>query len=182
MQVSGLPSGATFVITGNNGYTPSGAFSWNITNVTPGIYNFFVTFTDDGCPLSSKQSLAYTVIVYGPPAPGFSLISLPNCNAKARFSLTPANGAVPYRIIVSGGTVADTFKNVTTSVTDSVSPGTYVISTRSTRLLIRYNDYHQPANAGSTDLYVCKASVLQFGKRLCHDFRQRRQAGLYLRC
>ncbi|MEP7272626.1 MAG: hypothetical protein ABI882_14070, partial [Acidobacteriota bacterium] len=43
----------TFNITGNNGLAPSATFTWNITSVPPGVYNFFVTFTDDGCSLSS---------------------------------------------------------------------------------------------------------------------------------
>jgi gliding motility-associated-like protein len=130
MAYSGLPAGSTFSITGNNGYTPSATFTWNITNVTPGTYNFFVTFTDDGCSLSSKQTLAYTVVVYGNPNPGFTLISAATCTAKAKFSLTPFAGLAPYTVSITGGTVADTFTNVTT-VTDSVSPGTYTISTTS---------------------------------------------------
>ncbi|MEO6832248.1 MAG: SprB repeat-containing protein, partial [Chitinophagaceae bacterium] len=131
IQVAGLPAGSSFVITGNNSYSPSATFTWNITGVPPGVYNFFVTFTDDGCPLSSKQSVAYTIKVFGSPNPGFSLIRPVTCLNKAKFSLTPFLGAGPYTIAITGGAVNDTFKNVLGTVIDSVATGTYKISTLS---------------------------------------------------
>ncbi|MBS1645415.1 MAG: gliding motility-associated C-terminal domain-containing protein [Bacteroidetes bacterium] len=131
IQVAGLPSGASFNITGNNGYTPSGTFVWNITNVAPGTYNFFLTFTDDGCSLSSKQSLAYSVTVYGKPNPGIALISAATCVKKAKISFSPTKGSPPYTISITGGTVNDTFKNVTGTVIDSLPAGSYTVSTQS---------------------------------------------------
>jgi gliding motility-associated-like protein len=131
MQVAGLPAGASLSITGNNSLAPSGAFSWDLTNVAPGAYNFFVTFTDDGCPLSSKQSLAYTVTVYGSPGLSYSLISAATCVAKAKFSMAPSGGPPPYTVSVSGGGVADTFRGLSAAVVDSLAPGTYTLSVRS---------------------------------------------------
>lgn len=131
MQVTGLPAGATFSITGNNSLAPSGTFTWNIANVPAGTYNFFITFTDDGCSLSSKQSVAYSVTVYGNPNPGFNLINPATCTKKATFSLTPFLGSGPYQVSVTGPGVADTFKNVSGTIQDSVIAGTYTISTLS---------------------------------------------------
>src|SRR4030095_11506086 len=89
MAVSGLPSGASLTVSGNGGYTPSGSFSWNLTGVTPGTYTFYVTYTDDGCPLSSKQSLAYTIVVSNGARSTFTLLSAATCVAKAQFTVSP---------------------------------------------------------------------------------------------
>ena len=119
---NGIPAGATFTVTGNNTTAPNGAFNWNLSTVTPGTYNFFLTFTDDGCPLSSKQTLAYTINVLPNPGLAFSLLSAATCTAKAVFTLTPTGTATsPY--IISGGST--TFNGVSTFVTDSLAPGTY---------------------------------------------------------
>lgn len=56
-----LPSGVTFTTTGNGTPTPVSTLSWTTTGTTPGLYTFFVTYTDNACPMSGYQSIAYTV-------------------------------------------------------------------------------------------------------------------------
>ncbi len=129
IQVAGLPAGATFNISGNNGYTPTGTFTWNLAGATPGVYNFFITFTDDGCSLSSKQTVAYTLTVYGNPQPGYALTSPATCIALGKYSLTPFAGNAPYAITVSNITTSHLFPAVTGTQTDSLAPGTYLIHT-----------------------------------------------------
>lgn len=129
MQATGLPTGATFSIFNNNGYFPVGTFTWNLAGVPPGTYNFFVTFTDDGCSLSSKQTQAYTINVYGDPNPGYALTSAATCIAKGRYIMTPYAGTAPYNITVSNASTTHTFTGITTSQTDSLSPGNYTIHT-----------------------------------------------------
>ncbi len=124
VSVSGLPAGATLNVTGNNTVTPTSIFNWDASLVAPGIYTFFVTYTDDGCPLASKQTIAYTVTVLPNPALTYSLISAANCVAKAVFALTPVNAPGPYTI--SFGTT--TRSSVPGAVTDSLNPGTYTFS------------------------------------------------------
>lgn len=129
MQVAGLPAGATFSIFGNNGYYPIGTFTWNVSNAAPGVYNFFVTFTDDGCSISSKQTLAYTITVYGNPNPGYTQLTAATCAYKATYSLTPSRGGKPDSIKVYNASITHIFPSVSTSVTDSLPPGTYTIHT-----------------------------------------------------
>jgi gliding motility-associated-like protein len=59
----GLPSGATATIANNNTTSPQFNFSWNISAVPSGTYTFYVTLKDDGCPLASTQTFAYSITV-----------------------------------------------------------------------------------------------------------------------
>jgi len=61
ISYNGLPPGATAAVEDNNTTSPSFHFSWDIRNVTPGTYTFYVTFRDNGCPLSSLQTIGYTI-------------------------------------------------------------------------------------------------------------------------
>lgn len=128
VSASGLPAGATYTVTNNGGTTPIGAFSWNVSNVAPGSYNFFITFTDDGCPLSSKQTVAYTVIVLPVPSIAFAITQPATCVSKAIFTMTPSVTPSPWRIqVMQGATTLHNFTNITGVQTDSLSPGSYVL-------------------------------------------------------
>ncbi len=124
VTATGLPAGATFNITNNNTTAPQGIFSWNVSAVTPGTYTFFVTYTDQGCPLASKQTVAYTINVLPNPNMTFNLVSPATCLLKAVFTLTPVNGINPNTFTF--GTV--TRSGVTGTITDSLSPGTYTFT------------------------------------------------------
>jgi gliding motility-associated-like protein len=79
---SGLPAGLNAVITGNSTTNPSINFTWNTTNVAPGTYIFFLTFQDDGCPLSSKQTIAYTIIIRPKPNAPVITTNAPLCQGQ----------------------------------------------------------------------------------------------------
>lgn len=126
--VSGLPAGATFNITNNNTIAPTGAFSWNVSSITPGSYNFFITYTDQGCPLASKQTIAYTVNVLPKPTVAIAITSPATCTKKAIFTMTPSVSPSPWRLqVLQGSTQVHNFTGVTGVQTDSLSPGTYTI-------------------------------------------------------
>ena len=125
---AGLPTGASFVINGSGTSTPTAVFSWSVLNVTPGSYNFFVTYTDDGCPLSSKQTLAYTIVVNASPKLLFTQTTLATCTKKAIYTVTPSTAPSPYTIkVIQAGNAIKTNTNVTGTITDSLAPGTYTI-------------------------------------------------------
>lgn len=125
---TGLPSGATFVVGNNNTIAPIGLFTWNVSSVAPGSYNFFITYTDDGCPLSSKQTVAYTVTVLPRPAVTLAITAPATCTKKAVFTMTPSIAPTPWRLQVLQGTAQlHNFNNVTGVQTDSLAPGTYTI-------------------------------------------------------
>jgi gliding motility-associated-like protein len=128
VSVAGLPNGATFNVTGNNTPTPQGLFSWNTIGVAAGTYIFYITFKDDACPLSSTQTVAYTINILPFPSNIFSLVSAATCTKKAVFHITPGGAGSPYTIqVIQGGTVIQTNPNIITTLTDSLSPGTYTI-------------------------------------------------------
>jgi gliding motility-associated-like protein len=126
VSASGIPAGATFTITNNNTTAPIGSFSWNLSGVTPGTYNFFITYTDDGCPLSSKQTQAYTINVLPIPKITFSLVSAATCTKKAVFNVTPSVAPSPWTFtVLQGTTTIHTITNITGTQLDSLDPGTY---------------------------------------------------------
>ncbi|RYD59312.1 MAG: T9SS type B sorting domain-containing protein [Sphingobacteriales bacterium] len=128
VQATGLPTGATYTVSGNNTATPIGTFNWNIGSVTPGNYTFFITFTDAGCPLSSKQTKAYTITVLPLPTLSFALTGKATCVRPGRFTITPTDASSPWTInILQGSTTLHTFTGVTGTQYDSLDPGTYVI-------------------------------------------------------
>jgi len=129
LSTQGLPAGAVTNITGNGTPNPVFSLSWNITNVAPGTYTFFLTFADDGCPLASKQTKAYTIIVAPKPNLAYSTISPANCTAKEKFNITPLNGNAPYTLnVTQGATTILTRTNITGTITDSLSGGTYTFN------------------------------------------------------
>ena len=133
MTASGLPTGATFTIVNNTTTTPLGTFQWNVSTATPGTYTFYINYQDRGCPLSSRQSIAYTITVLPSPSETFNLLSAATCTRNAIFTVTPGGGLNPWIInILQGSTTVHTFTGVTGVITDSLAPGTYTIRTYNT--------------------------------------------------
>lgn len=131
MTVSGLPTGATLTVTGNGTAAPTSAFSWNTKTVAPGTYYFFITFQDDACPLSSKQTVAYTLNILPKPAISFTKVSPASCVKKEVVDIT-ALGAGPWTVgVYSGTTLLRTLTWSTGSVRDSFAVGTYTFKSTS---------------------------------------------------
>ncbi|PZF73214.1 hypothetical protein DN068_10110 [Taibaiella soli] len=129
MSWAGLPAGSTFTVINNGTTNPTGTFSWNVNGVAPGVYNFFITYIDDGCPLSSKQTLAYTITVLPNPTMTFAIVTPATCTKKAVFTVTPSVIPSPWVVTVKQGTTTlITRTNVTGTITDSLAPGTYVFT------------------------------------------------------
>ena len=126
----GLPTGATFTIAGNGTPTPHCTFSWNSTGVTPGTYTFYVTYTDNNCPLAGVQTLAYTIVILPSPTITYSLLSAATCTKKAAISIIPGGGGASWIIKVSSapGDTIQAWAYHGPAFTDSLSPGTYTIT------------------------------------------------------
>lgn len=57
-----LPTGATGTVANNGTPNPVFTFSWDVSsNVGAGDYTFYLTLTDDGCPLASTKTVSKTV-------------------------------------------------------------------------------------------------------------------------
>jgi len=61
---TGLPSGATWNVTGNNTTNATGQLCW--TPTTTGTYNFTVTVEDNSCPVKRQNTYGYTIQVTCP--------------------------------------------------------------------------------------------------------------------
>ena len=130
MTSSGLPAGATFSVINNSTIAPLGTFQWNASTAAPGTYTFYITYQDRGCPLSSRQSIAYTINILPAPTEIVTLISAATCTRKAVFTVTPGTTSSPYIIsMLQGATTVHNFTGVTGTITDSLLPGTYTIRT-----------------------------------------------------
>jgi gliding motility-associated-like protein len=70
--VNGLPAGARATIASNNTPRPVITLSWPTLQVPVGSYNFFVTYKDNDCPLSSVQTQAYTIHIVPRPVAGIT--------------------------------------------------------------------------------------------------------------
>lgn len=130
MSYKGLPAGATLNISNNTTTAPTSTFTWPTANVATGSYTFFVTYLDDGCPIVSKQTMAYTIDILPEPKAAVTITQEATCTKKAVVSITPRLSPSDWQIQVKqGATVVHTFNNVTGTQIDSLQPGSYTIRT-----------------------------------------------------
>jgi gliding motility-associated-like protein len=128
VSVAGLPSGATLAISGSGTAAPTTTFSWNISAVASGTYYFFITYQDDGCPLSSKQTVAYTINILPKPTFIVNLISGATCVKKAVFDVQPTSSGSPWSLkVFSGASLLHTISGGLGTIRDSLAPGTYTL-------------------------------------------------------
>jgi gliding motility-associated-like protein len=126
VSVSGLPAGSTMTITGNGTTSPSCAFSWNTSSVLAGAYYFYLTFQDNACPLSSKQTVGYTINILPKPSFTISTVSLTTCTKKAVFDIIPSGIDTPWSVgIYNAGTLIKSYTGKTGTIRDSLAVGTY---------------------------------------------------------
>ncbi len=124
---SGLPAGATLTVVGNGTTTPHATFTWTTTGIAPGTYIFYITYTDNNCPLAGTNTQAITIVVTPSPTITYTVISPATCVAKEAISIVPGGTGSPWNINVTG-TTTQSFTGVTTTFIDSLPPGTDTIS------------------------------------------------------
>jgi len=131
---TGLPPGAKYTVTGNGTKTPSGVFTWDASKAAPGLYKFFVTFQNDACPLSSRQTLVYTLYILPSPIMSFKQTSLADCNHKGAIQVSSSEQPWTEQIWADGK-IIDSTSNLTLydTLIDSLAPlaaghGKYKIS------------------------------------------------------
>jgi gliding motility-associated-like protein len=102
VQLSGVPSGMNYTVVGNNTTSPRIVVDYTLPpNLIAGNnFSFFVTYTDDDCPISSKQQLAYTVKVVNPIATNTTAINescIPGADGIINISGSSSNsGSLEY--------------------------------------------------------------------------------------
>lgn len=127
---AGLPAGATATISNNNTTAPQFNFSWNVNALATGNYTFYVTFKDDGCPLASTQTVAYTIVV----APFNSILNtgaLSGCINESNgvaWVHPQGTGTYSYTWTDAGGNIIHQSQNNTTGDTVyTLASGTYSV-------------------------------------------------------
>jgi gliding motility-associated-like protein len=123
---SGVPNGATLTIQNNNTINPSFSFTWNVSGGIPvGIYPIYITLQDNGCPFSSKQTLAFTIYVNPPPVVTTSTTNA-SCipGSDGSINCTGSNGISPYLFSLNGSS----FQSIASF--SNLSGGVYTISTK----------------------------------------------------
>ncbi len=134
-SVAGLPTGSSVTIDSNNTIKPIVTFRWVKPNVPAGNYTFYVTYKDDGCPLSSTQTQAFTVHVYDPNVMSTRIAAPTQCVHKALVDYQFARGLLPRDIYLSqNGGVVRSFRDTTGQVLDSLGVGTYDVTITSPKL------------------------------------------------
>ena len=129
VTAAGLPTGATFSVTGNGTPTPHATFAWTSTGIAPGAYTFYVTYTDNNCPLAGQQTLAYTITISPQPTISATVLSAASCTRRGAISIVPGGSGSPWLIDVStAGDTVQTFPAATGTFTDSIVGGSYVIT------------------------------------------------------
>lgn len=132
VTTSGLPAGLSFVTTGNGTPTPHCVISWTSTGPAPGVYTFYVTYTDNNCPLAGTQTIAYTITILPQPIVATTLLSAADCFKQAAISVIPSGSGAPWRVKVSRAAAPfdtiQTFTGITGAFTDSLMAGSYTIT------------------------------------------------------
>lgn len=126
---AGLPEGATLTVAGNGTTNPDVNFQWNTAGVPSGNYTFYLNYADNGCPLSSRQTIAYVINIGNELTISPEIIAPTQCYHKAAVQYNIANGAPPYFIsITSGGAPFQSITTSSASHIDSLPAGTYEIT------------------------------------------------------
>jgi gliding motility-associated-like protein len=135
VSINGLPTGANALIANNNSPNPLINFSWPTSGVAPGNYNFFVTYRDQGCPISAGQTQAYTVSIIRPNQVSRTILYPTECAHKAQVQYNFSNGLVPRNVVLrKGSAVVRTFIDNTGQFIDSLEAGTYTFTITSPNL------------------------------------------------
>lgn len=126
--VTGLPAGASAVIQNNDTRNPTVIVDWNTASIAPGFYFFYLTFKDNGCPLSSQQTQVYTMRVVRPNAMTYKTIYPTECAHKALLEYQLSYGLTPRTVeIRQGSTLVRSFTTTSDTYQDSLGVGTYLV-------------------------------------------------------
>lgn len=127
---AGLPAGCTFTTVANGTPHPRCTISWTSTGVAPGVYTFYVTFTDDNCPLAGTQTIAFTITIIAEPAVSATVLSSATCLKRGAANIIPSGGGSPWIVKVSRAATDtfQTFTGITGTFLDSLPTGTYTVT------------------------------------------------------
>lgn len=123
-----VPATSTLIVGNNNTPNPVLSFSWNTSSLPVGLYNFYVTYKNEHCPISSSQTIAYTIIVVPPYTISHEVLYPTQCIHKALVQFNVYDGAIPRLLTLQqGGKTIKTYKDSSGVVRDSIAAGNYTL-------------------------------------------------------
>ncbi|MBS1614857.1 MAG: gliding motility-associated C-terminal domain-containing protein [Bacteroidetes bacterium] len=135
VSVAGLPAGISINVDSTNKTQPVISIHWTSTGAPPGNHTFYVTYKDNGCPLTSTQTMAYTIHVIRPNQLSAYLIAPTQCVHQAWVDFSITNGLTPRSIYLrQSGNLIKSYRDSTGHLQDSLPPGLYDVEIRSDRL------------------------------------------------
>lgn len=131
---SNLPEGAVITVDNNGTLHPTIHFVWNVIDAAAGNYIFYVTYTDDGCPLVSRKTIAYTVTIIEHTYK-FSGATIASCSpgqdgAAWVAPVDPVNIDYEYRWVDSAGNTMRQQHSTTGDSLRDIPPGKYKVYIR----------------------------------------------------
>ncbi|MBA3827376.1 MAG: gliding motility-associated C-terminal domain-containing protein [Taibaiella sp.] len=128
----GLPATAVVNIANNNTTHPSLYFTWSTVTAAPGVYTFYINYKDNHCPISSTQTIAYTINVISPYTLAIDLTST-QCVHRSQVTYKLGGGTVPRSVTIrSGGSVISSYIHTKGIIIDSLPVGNYAVVVSST--------------------------------------------------
>ena len=112
-----LPPGASIIISNNSSANPGLHFSWNTSSYPVGSYIFYVIYKNNACPISTSETIAYTVNVKDP----YALVSVTQLGAGCDAAIpviVAFSGKPPVDLVITHQ--ADTFWKLV-CLTDTIS-------------------------------------------------------------
>jgi len=128
IQVSyiSLPGNSNLSVQNNNTTAPTLHFSWNTDSIPAGIYNFFVNYKNNACPISTTQTIAYTINVVNPYEVVATTQNATQCYHNADVTVIIKNGALPATInITKDGNPVTAVTGNTDTIVLSLPAGSY---------------------------------------------------------
>jgi len=129
--INGFPAFGINSIVNNTTKNPIIHTKWNLSGVSAGSYYFYVTYKDRHCPLSSTQTIAYTVSVVQPNTVVAKVVSPTQCIHNAGVALYFSNGLPPRNVqITLAGTTVKSFIDIKGLDTIYLPAGTYHVQVK----------------------------------------------------
>jgi len=124
-----VPTSATLSISGNNSPAPAMHFEWDTDTLAVGAYTFFLEVKNEHCPLSGRQTIAYTINIVPFPVVTAASVAPTNCIHQALVQYDFKRGYIPrlLEIYDTAGTLQKTLTDTTGTVTDSLPAGDYTL-------------------------------------------------------
>ncbi|MBS1774161.1 MAG: gliding motility-associated C-terminal domain-containing protein [Bacteroidetes bacterium] len=135
VTVSNIPPGAVVNVTGNNSSSPKVDFDWGTAGVPIGIYYFYLNIQDDGCPLTSSQTIAFAVNVIKPIEVSHKILFPTQCAHKAYVQLNIWEGVLPRVVtVIRNSAIVAQYTDTTGVIEDSLLKGDYDVIASSPKM------------------------------------------------